>query len=76
MRAELTDSQHQALDPRHGEPGQFVDPRTKKVYILVSVDEFAKAQEALAELEDQALQQGIADAARRSVIQWIKENPY
>jgi hypothetical protein len=76
MDIELTVSQQQALDALNGEPLALVDPRNQHTYVLVSADEFARAQEALQQLDELASQKAITDAARKSAIKWMKENPY
>jgi PHD/YefM family antitoxin component YafN of YafNO toxin-antitoxin module len=76
MGVELTTSQQQALDAHNDEPVRIVDPRNQKVYVLVPAEEFARAQEALDELEDRAVQGAVTEAARRTAAKWMKENPY
>jgi PHD/YefM family antitoxin component YafN of YafNO toxin-antitoxin module len=73
---ELTIAQQVALDAHNGEPVRLVDPRNHKVYVLVPAEDFARAQEMLAELQDRAVQGAITEAAGRTAAKWMKENPY
>lgn len=59
-----------SIDIFHGQPPQFVDPRTQTTYVLIRVEEYELLQEILAE---EKVQRAIHRTALRNAVAHLDE---
>jgi len=73
MTFELTEQQQQVLDAAPRELLRVIDPRTNKVYMLLTVEEYASLRELQ---EDQREQQAVLSYSMKQAAAVARENPY